>query len=197
MKRYISITIDDFINEQFNKNAYPLFYHGTTSSDLTGKNNGIHVGSKSAASQALHAKIGIPVEGYWDGTREYGKTLLAGKKTLEKMKYTLGYDTIINFNAMEDVPEEDYYPRQRKTKACYFSTGKLIPIDSKPIILQVMIIGEMSNTYDTPYSDALANSMMYRYTKHKNAKSGYYYINEYEDKGSISAVVPDSGFLLY
>lgn len=125
------------------KDGYPLFYHGTTNKNLSGK-TGIHVGTKMAATQALQAKIGVPAKGEWDGTREYGKTLLAGKNTLKKLNYILGYDPIMNFNATEDVPEENYYPGDRKKRATYFSTDKLIPLDCKPIIFPVIIIGEMS-----------------------------------------------------
>lgn len=60
-----------------------IFYHGSTDKDLAGK-KGIHVGTYQAAKEALEARIGVPAEGEWDGTREYGKTLLAGKKSLAK-----------------------------------------------------------------------------------------------------------------
>lgn len=193
--KLVETTIREYLNEQeIIKDGCPLFYHGTTDKSLSGK-NGIHVGTKMAAIQALQAKIGVPAKGEWDGTREYGKTLLAGKKTLEKLNFILGYDPIMNFNATDDVPEEDYYPAQRKKRASYFSTNKLIPLDSKPIVFQVLIIGEMSNTYDNPYSDAMANGMMGRNLKLGNAKKGYYYKNEWEDENSISAVVPDGSFL--
>ena len=36
-----------------------------------------------AAAQTLQAKIGVPAKGEWDVKHEYGKTLLAGKKTFE------------------------------------------------------------------------------------------------------------------
>lgn len=185
----------NFLNEQLIlKDGHPLFYHGTTDKNLTGK-SGIHVGTKMAATQALQAKIGVPAEGEWDGTREYGKTLLAGKKTLEKDNYIMGYDPIMNFNATEDVPEEDYYPEQRKKRAVYFSSKNLIPLDCKPIIFQCVIVGEMSNTYETPCSDEIANKMMGRKLKEGNANKGYYYTNIWEDESSISAVVPDGSFL--
>lgn len=191
----IDSTIHKFLNEQeIIKDGFPLFYHGTTDKNLSGK-TGIHVGTKMAAKQALEAKIGVPAKGEWDGSREYGKTLLAGKKRLREMNYVFGYDPIMNFNATDDVPEEDYYPSERKKRAKYFSTNKLIPLDSKPIIFQVIIIGEMSNTYGNPYSDGMANGMMGRYLKQGKAKKGYYYKNKWEDEGSISAVVPNGSFL--
>ena len=60
-----------------------IFYHGTP--DTISGTRGIHVGTKLAATQALEARIGVPAEGSWDGTREYGKTLLAGKKRLAEI----------------------------------------------------------------------------------------------------------------
>jgi hypothetical protein len=183
------------INEQqILKDGFPLFYHGTTNKDLSGK-AGIHVGTKMAAKQALEAKIGVPAKGEWDGTRKYGKTKLAGKKTLEKINYVAGYDPIMAFNATDDVPENDYYPSQREKRATYFSSDKLIPLDCKPIIFQVIIVGDMSNSYDNPYTDGMANGLMTRSLKLGNAKRGFYYINKWEDESSVSAVVPDDSFL--
>jgi len=156
--------------------------------------NGIHIGTKKAASQALQARIGIPVIGEWDGTREYGKTLLCGKKSLKDKEKELGYYCITGFNCGQDVPEEDYYPSERKTKADY-SDRSSVPLDVKPIIFPVKIIGRMSNTQYSPHSDMKANSLMRRSLTMGNAKSGFYYINDGEDEGSISAVVPDKSFL--
>ena len=195
LRKLIQTTIYKYLDEQeILKYGYPLFYHGATDKNLNGK-TGIHIGTKMAALQALQAKIGVPAKGEWDGTREYGKTLLAGKKTLKKMNYIIGYDPIINFNATNDVPEEDYYPTQRKKRATYFSSNELIPFNVKPIIFQVIIIGEMLNTYDEPYSDEMANKKMNHDLKLGIAKKGYYYINIWEDEGSISAVVPNGSFL--
>jgi hypothetical protein len=183
-----------FKNKQYlNENHNNIFYHGSTDKNMKGK-NGIHIGTKLAATEALQAKIGVPVKGEWDGTREYGKTLLAGKKTLKEKNFIVAYDPIIFFNAMEDVPEEDYYPTKRKKRAVY-SDGTVIPFNSKPIVFKVIIIGEMSNTIDKPYSDSMANGIMNRQLNLENAKRGYYYINTYEDNGSISAVVPNKSFL--
>ena len=194
-EKIITSPIHKVLNDQeILKNGYPLFYHGTTDKNLIGK-TGIHIGSKMAATQALQAKIGVPAKGEWDGTRKYGKTLLAGKKTLEKMNLITGYDPIINFNATEDVPDEDYYPSQREKKATYFSSKELIPINSKPIVFQVLIIGKMGNRYDNPITDSKANKIMYNNLKHGKANQGYYYTNEYEDEMSVSAVVPNSTFL--
>ena len=178
----------DFIKENYSDK---VFYHGSTDKSLSGK-RGIHIGTKKAATQALCARIGVPADGTWDGTREYGKTLLAGSKTLEKLESSYGYFLRTGFNCY--APEEDYYPEQRKDKAKY-SDGTEIPMDCKPIIFPVRIIGKMTNSIHTPHEDSRANSMMIRNLKSGNAKSGYYYKNIGEDAGSISAVVPNASFL--
>lgn len=165
------------------------FYHGSTDMNMSGK-QGIHVGTYEAAKQALEARIGVPAEGEWDGTRKYGETLLAGENTLTKPENrwkSTGYNT-------GDVPEEDYYPGDRKTKAMY-SDRTEIPMDSKPVIFPVKIVGRMTNTTSTPHEDFRANGLMNRALKRGNAKSGFYYENVGEDEGSISAVVPDKSFL--
>jgi hypothetical protein len=181
------------IMTKVNSDFYSVFYHGSTDKNLNSK-RGIHVGTKLAATQALQARIGVPANGEWNGTKEYGKTLLAGKKTLEKKRIELGYYCDTGFNCGKDLPIEDYYPTERKERAVY-SDGNLISFNSKPIIFPVKIIGNMTNTPNNPYSDTKANSMMLRNLNMGNAKSGYYYINIGEDEGSISAVVPDKSFL--
>lgn len=172
------------------------FFHGSTDKNLAGK-KGIHVGTYKAAKQALEARIGVPAEGEWDGTKEYGKTLLAGKKTMAKIEKEEKRYVCTGFNCGRDVvPEEDYYPTERKERAKY-SDGTEIPLDCKPIIFPVTIVGRMTNTFSTPHNDMKANSLMNRSLKTGNAKSGFYYINDGEDSGSISAVVPDKTFLKY
>lgn len=170
-----------------------MFYHGSTDKNLEGK-KGIHVGTKLAATQALQARIGVPADGNWDGTREYGKTLLAGKRTLNLKDKELGYFCTTGFNCGKDVPENDYYPTERTERAKY-SDGTPISFNSKPIVFPVKIVGKMSNSPRTPHDDNRANGMMLRNLKLGNAKQGYYYINNGEDEGSISAVVPDKSFL--
>lgn len=170
-----------------------IFYHGSTDKNLSGK-KGIHVGTYQAAKEALEARIGIPAEGEWDGTREYGNTLLAGKKTIAEKEKKTGKFCSTGFNCGPDVPQENYYAKDRKYRAQY-SDGTPIPFDSKPIIFPVKITGEMSNTPFNPHADEKANSMMLRNLKMGNARRGYYYKNIGEDEGSISAVVPDKSFL--
>ena len=184
------LTFKNFINEASDFNT---FYHGSTDKNLDGK-KGIHVGTKLAATQALQARIGVPAEGEWDGTREYGKTLLAGKKRLNELNKELGYYCDTGFNCGEDLPEENYYPTERKYRAKY-SDGTPIPFNTKPIIFPVRIVGMMTNSPHKPHTDEKANSMMLRNLRMGNAKSGYYYTNIGEDDGSISAVVPDKSFL--
>ncbi len=57
-----------------------IWHRGSATGDLRGGKTGLHLGTFKAAKQALEATIGIPVEGEWDGHREYGKTLLCGRK---------------------------------------------------------------------------------------------------------------------
>lgn len=191
--KFIVTNIHQYLKEQSNiyeeLNYENIFYHGSTDKNLLGK-NGIHIGTKLAATEALEARIGVPSNGEWDGTKEYGKTLLSGKKTLNKPENRW---KSTGFNAW-NVPEEDYFPTERQERATY-SDGTPIPFNSKPIIYPVKIIGRMSNSQSHPYSDDRANSMMKRNLKNGNAKSGYYYTNKAEDEGSLSAVVPNASFL--
>lgn len=185
-------TFKQFIIES----QYNIFHHGTPDKDsMSMGKKGIHVGTKKSATQALNARIGVPAEGEWDGTREYGQTLLAGKKTLNQKNKEFGYSCTTGYNCGADVPEEDYYPTQRPTSRATYSDGSPVPFHAKPAILQFSIVGKMTNTPNTPHSDTKANSMIIRNLKQNNAKSGYYYINDAEDEGSISAVVPNFSFL--
>mgnify|MGYP003423105453 FL=1 len=155
-----------------------IWYHGSASGDLRGGVNGLHLGTKKAATQALNATIGIPVEGEWDGTREYGKTLLKGKNKLGTYEVT-GYNC--------DAPEEDYYANGKAK----YSNREPIPLTVKPEIRAYRIIGKMTNTVNNPYKDFRANGMMKGQLKKGNARSGYFYKNDGEDVGSISAVLPN------
>jgi hypothetical protein len=160
---------------------------------MNGK-NGIHVGTKLAATQALEAIIGVHSKGEWDDTREYGTTKLAGRKRLVDIKKERGYFLETGFNCGRDIPEDDYYPNERNKVATY-SDRTPIPMDCKPIVFPVLIVGKMTNTPNNPLSDTKANSSMKGNLKRGNAKSGYYYTNDGEDGGSISAVVPNGEFL--
>ena len=175
------------IFENFNK----VFYHGSTDKNLLGK-NGIHIGTYEAARQALNARIGVPAVGDWDGTRQYDKTLIAGKNTLQKIYNEEKRYVSTGYNCGTNVPEEDYYPEQKGIPM--YSDGKYIPTNCYPIIFPVIIIGNMINSKNTPYTDSRANSIIKRTLK-TNAKNGIYYVNDGEDVGSISAVVPNSEFL--
>lgn len=169
------------------------FYHGSTDTGFGGK-NGIHIGTKLAATQALQSRIGVPAEGEWDGKRTYKTTKLAGKKTLARREKEEGYYLATGFNVGSDVPEEDYYPEERKQKAAYSDRTPIDP-NSKPVVFPVKIVGSMNNTQRNPKSDVMANSLMIRQLKKNQAKNGYFYVNEGEDAGSISAVVPNGSWL--
>ena len=165
-----------------------IYWHGTASGNLRGGTRGLHVGTYQAATQALQATIGVPATGVWDGTREYGKTLLMGKKRMwaeaDKGNYLIsGYNC--------DAPEGDYYPNGKAK----FSNGEKIPLTMKPSIFKVRIIGPMTNSISSAYPDGRANGLMARQLKLGNAKRGFYYVNIGEDDGSISAVVPSQKHL--
>ena len=144
--------------------------------------------------QALEARIGVPADGEWDGTREYGKTLLAGQNSLNKLRDIHNIFCKTGFNCGDDIPEEDYYPTERNKRATY-SDGKEIPFNCKPEIFKVEIIGLMTNSNSLPHNDATANGLIKRSLNSGKAKSGFYYKNDGEDVDSISAVIPNGSFL--
>lgn len=169
-----------------------VFYHGTP----TGKfgPSAIHIGTQEAAKQALEARIGIRADGkLWDGTSEYGETLLAGKKTLQKLDPR--GNNLTGFNC--DVPENDFYLKDRPDLASKskFGDGTKIPLTAKPDLFPVKIKGDMTNYVSTPMSDMKANATIKAMLKKKQAKRGYFYKNDGEDEGSISAVVPTQAHL--
>lgn len=163
-----------------------IWWHGSASGDLSKAWRGIHLGTYQAAKEALEATIGIPVEGTWDGTREYGKTLIAGKIRCREMGENCGYNC--------DCPDEDHYPTGKATFGSYDKPIS-IPLNVKPTIDAYKIIGPMTNSHYSPYNDTRANAMMSRQIKMGNARSGFYYVNDAEDYGSISAVVPNAAHL--
>lgn len=139
---------------------------------------GVHVGTQEAARQALNARVGHRADGKdWDGSTEYGKTLLAGSNTLQKLgRMSTGY-SIGN--------GEDHYPKP----------DSATPHHLKPALFPVEIAGKMSNTEDRPQGDWQANGRMRGNLQRGTARSGYFYKNIAEDEGSVSAVVPGWGHL--
>ena len=163
----------------------PTFWHGSPSGDLRGAKNGLHVGTFEAARQALEARIGVPAEGEWDGTRAYGETLLAGRKKMaEKGRSVTGFNC--------GAGDEDYYPKPGMAK---YSDGTPVAMDARPIIAQYRIVGDMSNERYRPHEDFQANSLMRGQITRNRAKRGYYYTNVGEDAGSLSAVLPSGAHL--
>jgi len=154
----------------------------------------IHVGTHEAAKQALESRIGIPAKGEWDGTREYGKTLIAGQKTMKaKGIFPTGYNA---GGPGKPIPNHDYLPTDPNApERATYAQGKPVPLDAKPNIFPVKIVGSMNNSTDTPYEDFKANGYMSAALKRGNAKNGYFYKNISEDEGSISAVVPSPAHL--
>lgn len=165
-----------------------IFWHGSPSGELRGSHYGLHLGTHEAARQALEARIGVRADGKdWDGTREYGKTLLAGRHTLARIgREESGYNC--------QLPEEDFYPEQREYRASY-SDQSAVSMDARPSMKAYRLIGPMSNTPSRPHADFKANGYMKAAITKGNAKRGYYYENDGEDAGSISIVVPSMAHL--
>jgi 2'-5' RNA ligase/ADP-ribose pyrophosphatase YjhB (NUDIX family) len=150
-----------------------IFYHGTPDERAWehGSAYGIHVGTEKAAHDALNARIGRPLEGVWDGTREYGKTLLdPGQPTGSERG------------------GEARYPTGRAT----YSTGDKVPMDARPSVFPVRITGPMIGHPAAPVEDDYANSRLHGQIARGNARRGYFYRNIGEDEGSISAAVPSA-----
>lgn len=161
------------------------FWHGSGSGQLKGGESGLHLGSKKAAKQALEARIGVPAVGEWDGSREYGKTRLAGQKTIkDKGEYVTGHNS--------RAPQEDYYPHEHPEGFPEVSRGVSMDPYWKPDILPYAITGKMT---DAIHKDFHANGRMKGLLKRGKAKSGYRYTNAAEDSGSISVVVPNGSFV--
>jgi hypothetical protein len=170
-------------NEDHLRNAW--WWHGSASGDLRGGTSGLHLGTHEAAKVALNARIGIPAEGTWDGTREYGKTKLAGNRTLEK----IGPYTKSGHNCHK--MDNDYFPHEHPDHPIKYDNGEEMPMNVRPSIKPYAITGPMTNTKYSPHSDSKANGLMKGSLKKGNAKKGYFYKNDGEDVGSISAVVPN------
>ena len=172
-----------------------VFWHSTASGDLRGGTQGLHVGTYQAAKEAMEATIGIRADGKdWDGTEEYGKTLLMGGRRQQEIRDKTGtYFGGTGFNArMSDpaeFPQEDFYAGDHKERATH-SNGDPVSLTAKPGIFPVRIKGAMTNSRYRPMEDFKANSTMRSLLKRGKAKRGYYYENVGEDSGSISAVVP-------
>lgn len=172
-----------------NKERDNIWWHGSVSGDMRGGKTGLHLGTRAAAEDALHATIGFPAEGTWDGTRNYYKTLLAGKKRIEAMNpYGITGRNV-------DAPDEDYYAHDHPKGILKYSNGDPVPMDVKPSIKPFKITGSMTNAIDRPHADFKANGYMQAALKKGNAKNGYFYKNDGEDYGSISAVVPGPGHI--
>lgn len=173
----------------------PIWWHGSASGDLRGGQSGLHLGTKLAATQALESRIGTPADGMgWTGDTEYGKRLLAGTKTLNKMgPYN---ETGIRAGSRDiDYPEEDHYAgdyfKQNPSEHPKYPDGTKMPLDVKPSVEPYYITGSMNNHPGAPYGDWKANGYMKGALKRGTARNGYYYENQGEDSGSISAVVPN------
>lgn len=174
-------------------NHLPVWYHGSPTG-VPGATGPVHLGTRNAAHVALEARIGIPADGRgWDGSREYGKTLIAGAKTLDKLERT-GYNNQgslrTGYNAQP--PEHDYYPRPNTAR---FGDGTSVSMFARPAVRAYQISGPMKNTPSMPYSDMRANALAKSQQTRGNGKNGFYYTNIGEDVNSVSAVVPSRNHL--
>lgn len=166
-----------------------IYWHGSVSGDLRGGATGLHLGTKLAATEALEARIGVPASGAWDGTREYGQTLLAGRKSLERIEKERGLRPGSLFTGQNaSPPDEDYYPTPGALK---YADGTETPLTVKPNITAFRLNTEMTNSRVQPHEDFKANGYMKAALRKGNAKRGYYYNNIGEDEGSVSVVVPN------
>jgi hypothetical protein len=172
-----------FEAKEYDPHPAPM-WHGSPSGNLRGGTSGLHLGTRQAAHEALTARIGHPAEGHWDGTREYGKTKLAGQVTMKKQNIPV---TGHNCKA----PQHDYLPHEHPEGLPKHGNGERMDPANKPAIKKYQIIGKMSNTIHSPHKDFNANGYMKAALKKGNAKRGHYYANQGEDAGSISAVVPN------
>jgi 2'-5' RNA ligase/ADP-ribose pyrophosphatase YjhB (NUDIX family) len=159
-----------------------IWYHGTPDerSWEHGAAYGIHVGTEEAARQALNARIGRPAKGEWDGTREYGKTLL-------NRDYTIWH--------LDGTSTTQHHPPTYPTRGPVYSSGHEGPLDARPSIFPVRIKGPMVNRPSAPVTDDYANSRMRGQITRGTARRGYYYVNHGEDEGSVSAAVPSAAHL--
>lgn len=170
-----------------------IYYHGSATGDLRGGPSGLHLGTHEAARQALSARIGHPLHGHWDGTRQYGQTKLMGKNSLRKRgEHITGYNV--------DAPDHDYYPHEHKKGlpvASYRGEGKDVKVEPHhtPRIRAYKITGPMTNSHQNPHGDSQANGLMRGLKRRGKPKRGFFYKNDGEDYGSISAVVPDASHI--
>ena len=163
------------------------YWHGTPSGDLRGGTSGLHVGTRQAAMEALEARIGIPADGSgWDGTKEYGKTLLAGRDRVASGQFGKYRDTGYN----SDSPRNDFFAKDHK----FPTVGNGVSVNPKwkPWIRPVLIVGNMAKRHKT---DSAANSSMMKLIKRGEAREGFYYKNDGEDVGSVSAVLPNGDYV--
>ena len=206
------VVVKEAYNPEQPRDPHGRWWHGSPDGTLGPDTpHAIHVGTHEAAKEALEARIGIPAQGEWDGTREYGKTLLAGQRTMEARGiYPTGYNagTVAKDDAGKPMktatgewkmvypPKRDYYPTDTNAPGrATYGSGKPVPFDGKPNIFPVEIVGKMTNSPENPHSDNQANALIGRALRQGTAQSGYYYRNEGEDEGSISAVVPSRAHL--
>lgn len=163
-----------------------VWYHGSPSGVLVRGTNGIHVGSREAAHEALVQRVGVPADGKpWDGTRKLGETLMAGKNTLKSLGrnptefYDLGYGGNRHDLGMwhQKWPEHDYYIKDHPHMHPMFyaerGERRKISLDSKPNIQAYHIVGPMLNGHKADVdANYLAKSVINHWKKFRNLDTG-------------------------
>lgn len=186
-----------------------VYWHGSPNGQLGTKiaAYGLHVGTYQAAKEALEARIGRRADGKdWDGTTEYGKTLIQGSGTgyisMEPGGMEGHYPSPATYREAHrdsDGPAVSYEERDPdknyNARGAIYSDYSPVPMDAKPDLFPVKIVGRMTNTPHDPHEDFKANGLMHGQIKRGRAKSGYYYAEVGEDAGSIAAVVPSAAHL--
>ena len=86
-------------------------------------------------------------------------------------------------------------PKGGPAEASWYSNGDNIPYTVTPDVRPYEIVGDMFNSRSAPLADDDAAYRMIMDKKGGQAKRGYYYSNDAEDVGSISATVPTASHL--
>jgi len=195
--KYPTTDLSQYDPEFLRSSTFPYdhaYWHGSPNGEAGAKiaAYGIHVGTYEAAKQALEARVGKRPDGKpWDGTMSLREAGIKEATYHEPNKKPGGGWFDGPATRWEDrIPGKVY-----NSRGPVFSDGSPVPIDSHPAMVPLRIVGPMTNTPSSPHSDWKANGYMVASLKRGNARRGFFYTNEGEDAGSISAVVPSRAHL--
>jgi hypothetical protein len=186
----------DYAHAPHKLGPHSVLWHGSPSDDMTQHGDeGLHVGTYHAAKHALTNVIGHRADGKdWDGTQEYGKTLLMGQDNLMANKLQRAF-------VQNDRPMHDHYPaelRQYSGENGMLYSGSYMDDTWKPNLFPVKLTQPI---HPHVFSDNTANTTMgdYAYQKQEfqngdgedpGPGQGIAYINHTEDRGSLSVALP-------